>query len=75
MKKTIETVVLFSMYMIDEKKSNLEDIAAKIVCVIGAEEILNAYQVSIGYESKALFSIKQNLARNIILDLLQKNLK
>ena len=75
MKNTINALVGFSAYMISEKKDNLEDIAAKIVCVLGVDPILEAYEVSIGYESRALFNIKQNLARNIILDLLQKNLK
>ena len=75
MRNTINALVTFSMYMVNEKKNNLEDIAAKIVCVLGVDPILDAYEVTLKYESKALFNIKQNLARNIILDLLQKNLK
>lgn len=75
MKKTIETVVLFSMYMVNDKKDNLEDIAAKIVCVIGVDNVLKAYDVMLGYESKHVYNIKSAIARSIILDLLQQQIK
>lgn len=75
MKNTINALVVFSSYMINEKKDNLEDIAAKVVCVLGAERILEAYEVTLNYESKNLYGIKLNLARNIILDLLQQKIK
>lgn len=75
MKNTIETLVKFSVYMVNSEKSNLEDIVGKIVCIIGADEILLAYDVMLGYESKHVYNIKSAIARSIILDLLQQKIK
>lgn len=73
MKQTIETLAVFANYMINKDLNNLEEVAGKIMCVIGVDEILKAYHVKTSYE--ASYSVRRQIAMVIIMDLLKSKLK